>query len=178
MERKSFEPKYDGLIEEGKVRLIAARARRYKFKEDEIADLKQQIVPELLNVKFDPDIVSGAKESTFIIAVIDRQLKKIMRNRKRNKRRANYEASSLDNEEDIFNQSSYYSMQPMERVEHCIDLERAMVGLSAEEKEICKRLDEGYSQEDIAKEMGKSKAAMSNKVKKLREKFTRRGFEI
>jgi RNA polymerase sigma factor (sigma-70 family) len=172
-----LDPKYDGLIEGWKVDMITKRAKRYGFSDDDIPDLKQRIVPELINADFDPDKQGGAKESTFVIEVIDRQLKKVLRGRNRNVRKANYEADSIE-DENVITQKSYFKKNEAERTELRIDLEKVMTGLSAEEKKICMGFMTGDSQADLAREMGRSKAAVSNAVAKLREKFKKWGFDI
>ena len=168
--------KYGKLIEEWKVGMVTARAKKYGFRDDEIPDIEQQIVPELLKVNFKPELSDGAKETTFVIGVIDRHLKKVFRDRHRNVRRANYETSCL-NVEDVVTHRSFFKMRESKRTALRIDLESAMAGLSAEEKEICKGLMKGNTQTEMAKTMGKSKAAMSNAVSKLREKFRKWGLD-
>ena len=69
-------------------------------------------------------------------------------------------------------------MREAERTERRLDLEKAMVGLSTEEKVICEWLKNDYSQADIAREMGKSKAAVSNAVARIRDKLKKYGLEI
>ena len=163
---------YDGLIEQWKVGMITARARRYGFHEDDIPDIEQQIVPELLKVGFVPGLTGGAKETTFVIEVIDRQLKKMLRDRGRDVRRANYKTHSLD---DLITERTFFRMHTKERYELLIDLEPAVSGLSAEERDTCEGLMKGDTQAEIARERKRSKAAISEIVKRLREKLRKWG---
>jgi len=163
---------YGGLVEEWKVNMITKRAKRYGFRDDDIPDLKQRIVPEIIKADFVP--CGGAKESTFIIAIIDRQLKTVLRDRRRSVRKANYVAEIYD-EQEIIDQDSFFSMGEAERTELRLDLERALTGLSAEEKEICKGLMEGDSQAELARVMGKSTSEMSRVVARLRDKLSKWG---
>jgi len=78
---------YGDPLERWKVDLIRARAKRLFFREDEIPDIEQIIVMELLDVDCRPDISGGASETTFVIAVIDRQLRQIKRGGARYRRR-------------------------------------------------------------------------------------------
>ena len=165
---------YGGLIEQWKVKMITTSARRYGFSESEIQDIEQRIVMELLEVDFDPGLAGGAKETTFIFEVIDRQLKKALRDKKRDVRRANYETVPLD---DPITERTFFKMHRDERFELLIDLERAMAGLSAEEREICEGLMKGNTQAEIAREKKRSKAAMSETVKRLREKLRSWGID-
>lgn len=165
---------YGGLIEQWKVKMITTRARRYGFTESDIPDIEQRIVMELLKVDFDPGLAGGAKETTFVIEVIDRQMKKALRDKYRDVRRANYETVPLD---EPLTERTFFKMHQGERFELLIDLERAMAGLSAEEREICEGLMRGDTQAEIAREKKRSKAAMSEAVKRLREKLRKWGID-
>lgn len=168
--------KYGDLIEEWKVGMIVARAKRYGFRDDEIPDLEQMIVPELLNANFNRELRDGATETTFVIAIIDRHLQKVLRDRSRDKRRVNYEASPLPSAE-VITERDFFSLRETERIRLRIDLETIMAGLSPEEKQICAGLIRGETQTEIAGAMGKSKAAVSNAVRRLREKFQKWGLD-
>lgn len=168
--------RYDGLIEQWKVGMITARAKRYGFREDEIPDLEQLVVPELLGADFDPELAGGAQETTFVIEVIDRQMKKVMRDRGRDVRRANYEAESID-DPFALTERTLLRMSRTERNDLRVDLERAMAGLSPEEKEICEALMKGQTQAELSRERGRSKAAMSDAVRRLREKLRKWGLD-
>ncbi len=165
---------YGELIGQWKVKMITTRAKRYGFSESEIQDIEQRIVMELLKVNFDPGLIGGAAETTFVIEVIDRQIKKVLRDRYRDVRRANYEAGPLD---DPITEHTFFKMHRDERFELLIDLERAMAGLSAVEREICEGLMRGDTQAEIAKGKKRSKAAMSEAVKRLREKLRKWGID-
>lgn len=165
---------YGGLIEQWKVKMITTRARRYGFSESDIPDIEQRIVMELLKVDFDSGLAGGAKETTFVIEVIDRQMKKALRDKYRDVRRANYETVPLD---EPLTERTFFKMHQGERFELLIDLERAMAGLSAEEREICEGLMRGDTQAEIAREKKRSKAAMSEAVKRLREKLRKWGID-
>ena len=167
---------YGDLIAEWKVNLIGMRARRFGFGHDDVPDLEQRIVPELLVLNFDPEKPNGAKEKTFIIAVIDRQLMWVKRDRERLIRRGNYETRSLD-DPDLTEKMS--SAQPAsDAVDLGVDIRSVLPGLTAIERRICEAITQGNSQADIARATRRSKATISGKVKKLRKKFTRWGLDV
>ena len=147
---------YGGLIARWKVDLIRARAKRLYFREDEIDDLEQIIVQQLLETDFDPDVAGGASERTFVIAVIDRQLLKVKRNRRRDKRRVNYESVSLD-DENFFTEKAFFALARAERHDLRLDVQQALIGLTPAERAICEALSQGHSQADIARSTGCSK---------------------
>ena len=164
---------YGDLIAKWKVRLIRTRAKKFFFRTDEIPDLEQIIVPQLLQLKFAPDRPNGAAEKTFVVAVIDRRLKMIKRARQRDIRRANHETQSLD--DPMVTEKSHLGRGRSDAMDLRLDLESALIGLTPTEQRICRALSEGFSQADIARATGRSKAAISGEVKKLREKFRQWG---
>jgi len=161
---------YGGLIARWKVDLIRARARRFFFREDEIPDLEQIIVMELLGADYRPDVAGGASEATFVVAVIDRQLRQIKRHRARERRRANFEARSLDGDPSAFEEAAARSAGANDPALR-LDMAQAMLGFTPAERAICEALSQGHSQAAIAHATGRSKAAICNEVRKLREKF-------
>jgi len=165
---------YGGLIARWKVDLIRARAKRLYFRADEIDDLEQIIVQELLKTDFDPDLAGGSSERTFVIAVIDRQLLKVKRDRGRDKRRVNFESASLD-AGDVLTEKTFFALARPEKHELRVDVHQALVGLTPAERALCEALGQGHSQAEIARATGRSKAAICGEVKRLRAKFRKWG---
>ena len=170
--------KYDGLIEEWKVDLVRSRAKKWGFLEDDVPDLEQQAALELLKVQFKPDEYAGVQEKTLVVEVIDRMLKMVMRNRKRDVRRVNYLAELIESAEGLVTEKSVLGKLGTTRTEMRLDVERALMGLSEEERTIIGRLGEGDSQAEIARSMGSSKAKVNETVMRLREKFRRWGIDL
>jgi len=166
---------YGDLIEKWKVDLIRARARRFYFREDEMDDLEQMIVPQLVGADFDPEAAAGASERTFVITIIDRQLMKVKRDRRRDVRRVNYESPHIE-DKGALTAKDLVSLGRRDRLELALDVQRALTDLTPTERAICLALKEGLSQADIARATGRSKAAICNEVQKLRAKFREWGF--
>jgi RNA polymerase sigma factor (sigma-70 family) len=152
---------YGSLIAQWKVELIRMRALKYLFREDEVPDLEQVVVPQLLKATYDPQNPSGARERSFLIAIIDRQLMKVMRDRQRDVRKVNYESASVN--EAVISRPESHELR--------LDVQRALARMTSGERRICEALMEGRSQAEIARMTGRSKAAICNEVRKLREKF-------
>ncbi|MFA4974803.1 MAG: hypothetical protein WC683_19555 [bacterium] len=165
---------YGDLIERWKVDLIRVRARRLYFRKDEIDDLEQIIVQELLKTNFKPGAEGGSSERTFVIAVIDRQLMKVKRDRRRDVRRANYESLSLE-DKGVFTEKNFFSLSRTETHEAKLDVKQALMDLSPAQRAICRALGEGRTQAEIARMTGRSKAAVCADVRKLAEKFRKWG---
>lgn len=161
---------YGDFIESWKVELIRIRARRFCFREDEMSDLEQLIVPQLAEVDFDPDAPGGASERTFVTSVIDRQLAKVKRDRGRDVRRVNYESLYIDDKEAL-SPEELSSLSRSHKHGLVLDVQRALAELPPEQRSICRALQDGLSQAEIARETGRSKTAICNEVRKLRETF-------
>jgi len=159
---------YGSLIARWKVDLIRSRARKFNFRNDEVPDLEQTIVPELVKAPFDPNALD-ADERTFVIAVIDHQLMKVKRDRRRKVRQGDYESESL--EEIIFTERASLALGRTEPHDLKLDVQQAMATLTPVQKEICQALAEGCTQAEIARRTGRSKAALCKAVKRLRNKF-------
>ena len=165
---------YGDLIASWKVGLIGQRARRLGFRNDEIRDLEQAIVLELLAVAYEPE--GPASERTFVIAVIDRQLKEILRSRYRDIRRVNREARSLDADPMIAERlAAPHCRRDLDQL--ACDVQAALMGLTPTERAVCVALSEGQRQADIARERGCSRAAVSKHVAQVAEKFHRWGLD-
>ncbi len=162
---------YGGVIARWKKELIAARARRMGFKEHEIPDLQQDIVLCLLEREFDE---TRASEATFVTRVIDSQLLKELRARKRDARRANYEAAS---DADVAELASP-GMSEVERADLRLDLKAALASLSPQERAVCEALMRGETRAEIARAQGKSKVTIWQTVMRLRKKLRARGLGL
>lgn len=161
--------KYGDLVARWKVDLVAVRARKFFFREDEIPDLEQVVVPELINIPFDPDVPGGATERNFIITVIDRQLLKIKRDRQRDVRRINYESASFDDA--LVTEKSFFAAGRPDRDALRLDVQEALSAMTPSERGMCQALSEGRSQAEIARLSGRSRAAVCAEVRRLREKL-------
>ena len=137
-------------------------------------DLGQIVVQELLKVGFDPGLPGGASERTFVIAVIDRQLTKVKRDRQRDKRRVNYESAPLAADE-AFTEKAFFALAREDKHELKMDVRQALVGLTPAERAVCEALGLGHSQAEIARATGRSKAAVCGEVKRIRAKFLKWG---
>ena len=167
---------YGDLIERWKVDLIRARARRLFFREDEIPDLEQTIVMELLKADYQPEVPGGASEHTFVIAVIDHQLKEVRRYRAREKRRWDYEALSIEDGPDVRDEIKSLSVEQDDQGLR-LDLAQAMRHLRPAERELCVALGQGQKQAVIARATGRSRAAICDEVRKLRDKLQKWGLK-
>ncbi len=160
---------YGELIEPGEVEQIARRARRFGFRDDELPDLEQEIVPKLINARFRRN--GSACRKTFVINIINRQISKIRRNRRRGLRMVNFNATSLE----VVGEDSLPSVDGIDLLCLRLDLEDALARLSAEERSICFSLRHGESQTEIARAMGVCRSAVNKRIRRLAEKLRKSG---
>jgi RNA polymerase sigma factor (sigma-70 family) len=167
---------YGGLIEQWKVDLIKARARRFGFRDDELPDLEQVIVLQLIEVEYAPGDENPATERTFVRSIVDRLLARHRRDQKRDRRRASHDASSLDSgwpeaDEALVELHRSYDLGLR------LDVQDALAGLSPVERALCEALMQGQSRAEVARKRGVPRAAVSKQVSRLAEKFRLLGLE-
>lgn len=162
---------YGDLIKPGEVELIAWRARCLGFREDEMPDLQQEIVPKLANARFNHN--GSACRKTFMINIINRQIDNIRRDRQRSPRRANFDTVPLE----AVGENSLPSVDGIERLCLRLDLQDALDRLSADERLICLSLQRGESQTEIARATGVCRSAVSRRIRRLAEKLRKLGLD-
>jgi DNA-directed RNA polymerase specialized sigma24 family protein len=156
---------YEGLVEQWKVDLIASRARRMGFRDDEIDDAQQRIVVELLKFKFDVKKSNGAKESTALQSLIDNQLIKICRSNGR------YHAH-LDHLRVGTHDGLYF-----ENEDRRLDMQDAIEQLSEREQKVCWALSEGLSKDEIAKLLHCAWHTVERLIRRIRQYFSDLGLD-
>lgn len=161
---------YGDLIERWKVELIRTRARRFRFRRDELPDLEQIIVLELLRVQNCPERKPTASERTFLTKVIDRQLMHVRRDRARQRRRMSYGERSLNAEPELAEKSAILPHQTVDSGLR-LDIAEALAGLTAFERSICEGLMEGRSQAEIACSLGCHRSTICKQLDNVASKF-------
>jgi len=74
---------YAGVIEGWKVSLVRQRARLMGFRSHEMDDVLQELALPILRFRYRPERSNGATEKTALCALIDRQLKALVRKQTR-----------------------------------------------------------------------------------------------
>jgi len=152
-------PKYDGIIEKWKVETIIHRAKMMGFRAHELPDVTQEIVLKLLDFKYDPSHSGGATERTAVTTVIDHHLRKLRRSATR------YGAHI----ERLGRSASEFSREEVDL--RAMDVADVVAKLTPREQEVCRRLAEGLTKEQIAQEFGWSWHTVNRIVNRLREHF-------
>jgi len=137
-----FMPKYDGVLEQWKVDLIAARAKQLGFGKHDWPDLMQRLVLILRRFKYDPANVNGAQESTVVQALIDRHLLFVRRTAARYQNKIEFASARTE------------PMCEPEDEYLALDVRRVVETLTEWEQAVCRELAANYSMEEIANRLG------------------------
>jgi len=156
---------YDGLVEQWKVDLIVRRAKRMGFRNDELADIQQEIILDVLEFQYDPAKSNGAKERTALQSLIDNRLRHIRRTAMREK-------VKIKRIRDQVRQS--YDDAEQQRV---LDVHDAIAALSPREQAVCRALAEGRSKHEIAKQLGCGWHTVDRLVCRIRDRFEKIGLD-
>jgi RNA polymerase sigma factor (sigma-70 family) len=171
-----FRNKYPGIVEPSVADLIVRRARRMRLNRHDIDDLQQQIVPALVNFRFDPARANGASPSTVMTGVIDRQIKAHLRCEIRYQQRLERLRIMLGGSEDVRTSDRVPCSAP-EPVGLRMDVQATMAGLSCRERDICQALSEGLAVTTIAQQLGCGRDTVDRACARIRRRFAAAGLE-
>jgi len=158
---EDYMPKYDGILEQWKVDLIAERARRMGFGKHDLPDVMQRVAMALRRFKFDPARSNGAQESTAVQALVDRYLRFIRRTEARYRKKVEFASQRTE---------------PMCHAddEHLvIDVRKAIAQLPGRDRDICLQLMAGCSLEEAARNVGCSWHTVKAAVGRIAAHFRR-----
>lgn len=168
--------RYTDIVDPKVARLIVSRARRMRINREEIDDLQQRIVPMLAEFQFDEARSNGAAQSTVMTVVIDRQLMAHLRAKRRyaeHLKRMGSQSRALLSGRPIW---PNHVTQP-EPVDLRLDIEKAKVGLSDRDQQICDALSHGESQKAIAERLGIGRDTVARAISRIRDVFTQAGLK-
>lgn len=148
---------------ESQYALTKGRAVQRGFRGDDLDDAVQQAMSEIIQFKFDPTRSNGAKESTALTAIIDRQLNKYRRGCGRHR-------TNLNKLKLLRTQSP----DPRD-IDLQMDVRAAIAGLPPQERSICEKLAEGKSIREIAREQRCGWHTANQIVIRIRDHFNALG---
>ena len=157
---------YRDIVPAWQVELINRRARQRGFRQDELADLQQRIVPHLAAFRFDPERSEGAVPRTAVVALIDQQLKAAARASARYRRHVHRceQVGCL--------RSQIVSDHNIPRA---LDVREAVRLLPPREQAVCAGLAAGASLADIAARLQCSWHVVRRLVANIRRQFEKLG---
>lgn len=157
--------RYTDIVDHWKIDLLRIRARRLGIGAHDIQEAEQEIAPLLATFRFDP--TNGATERTALTRVIDNRLKNVKR---RSARYARHIAESRCMKRDEAVDTTARSLL-------AIDVRDAVAGLPDREQTVCRRLLDGESVHEIAKQMGCTWHTIRRLLDGIRERFMAMGLD-
>lgn len=166
--------RYSGILETWKQALIVERARCWRLQQADLEDAQQIIAPKLLRFCYDPKRGTGQEESA-IRAIIDTELMKLYRNKKR----AEIRFKKLCNKKAIPTKDDYVESKQNNdtyAITLNFDVHAVLNTLTEDERRVCRMLSEGHSYQDISYELGTTKYNIQETIDYIRQRFLDAGF--
>jgi len=165
-----MDTKQNVLTIEEKLTLIRARAVRFGIKRHDLEDAIQDVVMDLLEFARDPEKANGARESTILIAVIDRRLMKWLRTRDRYKDMVERCGAMLPSVDELAKDGGYESS------ELAMDVATILSQLPDFEQQVGRRLTQGHTVTSITRDLRVGRRSVEDAVKSIRERMVDAGF--
>lgn len=161
---------YAGLLEDWKVRMIAARAKKMGFLPHEIDDALQDIVPVIMEFRYDPEKADGCTEEHVLRICIDRQLAMIVRKtmcaRKHYQRYKVLTNPAVEPMTEDSNEASAFSM----------DVAEMLAKLPPKQRAACEAIAKAPSLDEAAASLGTTRYLLQRTLDEVQERFTKEGF--
>lgn len=170
-----YRNRYDGLLEQWKLNLIADRVRRMGFRGQDADEVQQLAVLELISFKFDPDRPDGGSEATATVAVIDRRLLMVRRSQSRYASRLEQIRAERGGNDTTESHSPAMDQTPPAPL--ITDVRAAIAALDALDRQVCQALAEGRSVDEIARFLGCGWHTVARRISRIREHFMKIGLD-
>lgn len=156
---------------EWKLDLARCRARRLGFRGHDLDDAVQEIIIAVLEFEYDPARSNGASPSTALTAVIDRQLKALLRAKRRRDRRQEQALEELGRTRGMATNGD--ADEPFLGQ----DVAQAVAQLPAHLQAICTGLANGESMTALAQRLGCNWYTLQRHVDEIRAHFQSHGMD-
>ncbi len=122
----------------------------------------------------------GASVRTFMAKVVKTRLQMILREQQADKRKAMYEATSLDEsvgEDEI--PLGEMLVNPESSTDYAVrlDIEAVLELLTPLQKDICRLLAQEYPVKQVAERLGKPRTTVRDEIKRIRQVFLQKGLK-
>lgn len=157
---------YEPVLEKWKSELITARAKRMGFRGHDLLDAQQEVALAVTLFRYNTAKSNGAAEATALTALIDRQLKAMLRARARYSRcvhRAREEGAADEVHHDL------HSL--------VIDVRDAVYRLTPVEQAVCRGLGCGDSIDQIARDLNRGWHTIRRIIEHIRMQFSAIGLD-
>lgn len=158
---------YVGLVERSKLELALSRIRAWGFPRHEWDDLLQTLAIHIAAFRYDPGKSNGAKESTALCALVNRQLAKAARAKKRQAElleRYKAELGAVDGAgEEVLSYRENVALQ--------LDVRQAVNALPDREQTVCRAILAGEKPGRIARRLRCSRETVNRCMRRIRKVF-------
>jgi hypothetical protein len=167
---------YGHLVEKWKVDLILERARRKRFRRDEMEDVQQELIQAVIDFQYDPQKSNGASEATALTALIDKRLAFIQRGQARlRKREKKYR--KLHGCRDGAPPEDLPDPADEDAAVRSRDVQDAVARLAPTEQLVCAALARGEPHSVIASTLGVTRYEVGRIIQHIREQLKTWGLE-
>lgn len=158
-----------------KTDLILLRAMRVGFRRDELAEVQQELAPVVTGFVFDPDRSNGACERTVLIAVIDRQLQRLLRTRARYQRAI--AAVRVESDRAMARRPELAESSAIAQRDLADDVTACLGRLDAQARAICLGLSRGESALAIRQRLALSRRELEAAMRRIQAVFQALGMD-
>jgi DNA-directed RNA polymerase specialized sigma24 family protein len=163
--------RYGQLVEPWKVNIVIVQARKKGFRDDEMDDALQEIIPAMMAFRFDPSRSNGATKRTALTALVNNRLTFIQRGRARRTRHHERYMEHIGFTGETKIQEVPDKVTP-DDVVLAIDVQDAVAGLPTQEQAVCEALARGDKHLSIAKSMGIPPCRVNRMIGCIRKRFS------
>ncbi len=167
-------PRYDGVIETWKVKLVVSRIQAFRLPKDEWEDALQDVAVAILQFRFDQAKANGAKESTALCSLINNILRMTLRSKQRDRRRLDEYASRQSH---AFDQETGEPLAADSPAALRMDIAAAVKAMTPFERNICKRLSRGEPMTAIAQHLHCDRGRVRRTVAAIRRRMALAGID-
>ena len=161
-------------IDRWKLDLVRARAFRLGFRGADLEDAQQEVLQEIVLFHFQADHANGANEKTALVALIDRRLCMILRQRRRYQKRLDRLQQGIDPESLLVDAEQ---TDHAERTARRLDIQKILAGFDPEDRALCSYLAAGESLYSIANRLQCSWHKVKRRIDHLRELLIETGVD-
>jgi DNA-directed RNA polymerase specialized sigma24 family protein len=161
---------YGELVEQWKVDLIVARARRQGVRRADLDDILQEVILAVIAFKYDKQKANGATETTALTALVDRKIAFIRRGESRTREREK-EYCGVKGFRGVRRVEDISTPSDEEGRSLALDVRAGCDILNPVEREICLAKSLGEPECLIADKLGISRYELDRIIDNIRERF-------
>jgi RNA polymerase sigma factor (sigma-70 family) len=154
-------------------------SRRQLISPEELDDIRQELVGALMknSARFDP---KRSSKRTFLCAVIQKQLRHILSQRKNDVEKCGQPVKSLEtmleSEQPVYNDARQGELSETDRIDLQLDVQSVVELFTSRQRKICRLLMENQTPQRIAANLGLEEKILKRDLDQIREAFIDAGY--